>query len=165
MKYLSILRHGKSCWENTLPDIARPLADRGLQAIHNISQFWKFNLTIPEILISSHAERCLQTANIVHEILQIPLEIDSFWYGSHIFSNPWNMLKKIQNTANQWEHIGICGHNPGLLIFCNFLIRHQNIQKLPTGTVIQIEFDKTNWHELSGNSGDIMAIIKPKELI
>lgn len=65
MKYeLLLLRHGKSDWSTGDDDFHRPLKDRGKHAAQRIGVWLAQQKRIPDIIISSPAERALNSAQI-----------------------------------------------------------------------------------------------------
>ena len=61
MKNLIVIRHAKSDWNNNLPDLDRPISDRGKNDVKVMSKVIdKINLK-PEIIYSSPAKRTNET--------------------------------------------------------------------------------------------------------
>ena len=63
MKTLLILRHAKSSWDNTwLSDHERPLNDRGRRDAPRMGRLLRDEELVPDLIITSSAERALSTA-------------------------------------------------------------------------------------------------------
>ena len=66
MKTLLVLRHAKSSWKNaTLADYERPLNKRGKRDAPRMGELIKQEGIVPDLIISSSAERALATAEAV----------------------------------------------------------------------------------------------------
>ena len=71
MKKLSIIRHAKSDWSHNLPDMDRPISQRGrndADVMSNVIQ--DLNLE-PQIIFSSPATRTIQTYQRLKKIFQV----------------------------------------------------------------------------------------------
>ncbi|HNA40311.1 MAG TPA: histidine phosphatase family protein, partial [Chitinophagales bacterium] len=62
MKSLSIIRHAKSDWSTGVDDIARPLNERGKNAVVLIGNYLQQQKIKPDLIISSPAKRAQDTA-------------------------------------------------------------------------------------------------------
>ena len=71
MKELIFLRHAKSSWDNNLDDRNRPLSEKGVNRIVNISRVSKKIFTDSEIIYSSPAIRAISTGLIMMNTLKI----------------------------------------------------------------------------------------------
>jgi phosphohistidine phosphatase SixA len=84
-KELFIVRHAKSSWDlENISDIDRPLSLRGIRNAYEMARHLKIERNIPELFISSPANRALHTATIflnVFELLFDKLKIDNRLYG------------------------------------------------------------------------------------
>ena len=69
MVELLLLRHGKSDWSTNTIDFDRPLKKRGKRNAKQIGMWLLDNDLIPDLIISSPANRAISTAKIVAEIL------------------------------------------------------------------------------------------------
>ncbi len=66
MKTLLVLRHAKSSWGNMqLGDHERPLNKRGKRDAPRMGQLLKQEALTPHLIISSTAERAMQTGELI----------------------------------------------------------------------------------------------------
>ena len=73
-KILQITRHAKSDWSyEQIADIDRPLKEKGILRAYQVSHKVKKADLIPDLLISSPANRALHTAVIFARVLGVPL--------------------------------------------------------------------------------------------
>src|SRR6187431_20320 len=94
MKYLTVLRHAKSSWDQPgLSDHDQPLNQRGLLSVPAIAGFLKKTyfggqddkplMMPPDGIICSTAVRALTTAQMVRETFGLPAE--SLLLDSHLY--------------------------------------------------------------------------------
>src|SRR6478735_7572769 len=75
MKQLIIVRHAKSSWDNPLlADFDRPLNKRGETDAPRMGKRIKERKIIPDLVISSPAERALSTCKVFCNAFQFPVE-------------------------------------------------------------------------------------------
>ena len=103
MKQLILVRHGKSSWENNIPDEKRPLKKRAYNdaavVLKTFKEFVGGNLT----LWSSPAVRAHTTAKLFKEKLQIPDE--RFTVKKDLYTFDENqLLSVIKSCPNELDH-------------------------------------------------------------
>ena len=77
MKILYFLRHAKSSWgDSSLSDFERPLNERGLKSAPLMGETMRDKEFLPEIIVSSPAQRSRQTAGLVKDSANIGGEIE-----------------------------------------------------------------------------------------
>jgi hypothetical protein len=64
------------------------------------------------------------------------------------------LLEFVQNIDNQYHTVMIIGHDPLLSKFANFLQKSFK-EKLPAGTVMELEFSSETWKDIAQNSAAI----------
>ena len=146
MKELILLRHAKSSWDNNLDDRNRPLTEKGVNRIINISKASSdFFLNI-DIIYSSPAIRAISTAIITSTVLNInfsKMNVDENLYS---FSSQ-NILRFIRSIDNKFNRVLCVGHNPAFTDVANLLGNKQLIH-LPTAGWIKFKFNESNWKDL-----------------
>ncbi|MDN3670004.1 histidine phosphatase family protein [Echinicola jeungdonensis] len=146
MKNLIICRHAKSSWDDPfLDDHKRPLAKRGIRDAPRMAQRLKDRNIIPDLMVSSGAERAKATALAAAEILQYPEEKISFTDELYHASSG-SILRTIRHSPVDVNTLFIFGHNPGL----NDLIEDLggNIDNLPTCGQFGFQFETNTWNEV-----------------
>lgn len=160
MKRLILVRHGKSSWDNNLPDHKRPLKKRAyndaevvLNAFQNFhdpgGMFW-----------SSHAVRAHETAKLFKERLNVA---DSdFQVKQELYTfNQNDLLSVIQSCTNDIEKLMVFGHNPAMTILVNSL-GDKKIDNLPTTGLCVIDFPVDSWKDI--RKGKTLLTLLPKNL-
>ncbi|NJY64256.1 histidine phosphatase family protein [Salinimicrobium sp. CDJ15-81-2] len=160
MKKLILVRHGKSSWNEDLPDDERPLKKRAYKdadlVINAFSGFKNDRLTI----WSSYAVRALTTANIFKDKLSIP---DSrFEVKNDLYTfNGSQLLKVIESCSDEIDALMVFGHNPAMTSVVNRL-GDQDFDNIPTTGLSMIEFETDRWKSLK--HGKTLLYLFPKNL-
>ena len=75
IKSLHIVRHGKSSWDfEDISDIDRPLSPRGINNAYLMSKKLSERKVVPDLFLTSPANRALYTSIIFARILKFPYE-------------------------------------------------------------------------------------------
>ncbi len=161
MKTLYLIRHAKSSWkEHDLSDFDRPLNGRGKKAAPFMGQRLKQQGILPDLILSSSANRAFTTAKIIADEIGYPktaivttedLYLASVQAMLHII----NSIENIHNT------VFIFAHNPGTTALSYYLTDHY-IDNVPTTGICKIEFKTDNWQEISGGTGTLKYFDYPK---
>lgn len=116
---------------------------------------------LPEIIVSSPAERALQTAHLVKESagFSIPLILDDRIYEA----SPQTLKQIVTGLPNEIESAMLIGHNPGIEGFIRNLSGRS--EPMPTAALAVIDLDTHFWSEIGTAAGHLFDIIRPKELM
>ena len=74
MKKLIFLRHAKSSWEEPVLDRNRSLSSKGIKAIQKVALHWKELFNEAELILTSPANRALNTATIMAHTIGYDLQ-------------------------------------------------------------------------------------------
>lgn len=115
---------------------------------------------VPQLIVSSPAMRALFTARHFAQVWgksagKIQLELDIYE------ANTTALLKVVNELDDQYEHVALFGHNPGLTDFANYL-SDANIYNIPTSGTVFVEFALDKWSEISYHSGRLIEFDFPK---
>ena len=160
MKWIYILRHAKSSWEDSsLADFDRPLNGRGLTAARFIGEMMSERKLRPELIISSPAKRALQTATLVKEASgsAAPIRYDGRIYEAAISTLSLIVSEIDENVVSAI----IVGHNPGMEGLVNFLTGVP--EPMPTAALISISLNIQAWTELGPRCGTVQFSVRPRE--
>lgn len=146
MKNLILIRHSKSSWETPLKDVDRPLSRRGIFDAHLISSKISDYLPKSFVVWSSYAKRAKETAVIISQNLNIPLDTIIFKTDLYTFDED-DLEKEIKKCENNFDNLILFGHNDAIT---NFVNKFGNlfIQNVPTSGVVSLQFPINNWKEL-----------------
>ena len=163
MKTLYIVRHAKSSWKYPeLSDEERPLLEKGKKRTRKIIDFLQKQEVKPDLIISSHAERALETARIIAHGLNYPIDdIEVSRQVYHAYADKlYDLFYDLQDSA---ESLMIVGHNPSFTTFANYFL-DEKIEWLPTSGVVSVQFDTDSWVNLPSAKCKTNFVIYPREL-
>ncbi len=161
MKNLLIMRHAKSDWGNNLPDIERPLNNRGKKAAPLMADYLKKVKKKPDIILSSPAKRALSTALIMKEILGLDKDIKIvkvFYFG---FMN--ELIDSIKDIDNTYDTVLIVGHNPVWEDLVSDLTGAADYI-MPTAAIASIIFNTDDWQKITETDSTLEWSVTPKSL-
>lgn len=160
MKTLLLIRHGKSCWDNNLKDIYRPLKKRAYKDIKLVSKKLKSDITEDFKFLSSPAVRANETAKFYFE--RLGLDQKKIELHSELYTFDSEELEDfISNIPDDIDKLVIFGHNPALTTFAS---RAGDIffGNIPTSGVVKIEFENRSWKDC--DNGKTVLHLFPKSL-
>jgi phosphohistidine phosphatase len=174
MKYLTIVRHAKSSWASSgTVDHDRVLNDRGKRAAPAVGTFLYRTyfggaeaapiLPKPERLVTSTALRALGTAQIMAEVMRLgpeTMELDSRLY----LAEAPELLKAVQGFNEDWQHVMMFGHNPGMHEFAERLLARSHVTKMPTCTAVLMALPQAFWGLCDWGQAQLIGCITPKTL-
>lgn len=174
MKYLTIVRHAKSSWNQPgLADHDRCLNERGNRAAPAVARFlWTTYLggeksepllPSPSRLISSTALRAMTTAQIMRETFQMPKEHLLLSQGLYLASET-RLMATVRELDESWDHVMVFGHNPGLHDFVNRLLARARVPKFPTCAVAIMGLPNELWSMTDWNEAQLVGYLTPKTL-
>lgn len=171
MLTLSILRHAKSSRDNPrMPDIERPLNERGRTAAPLIGAFLAREKLVPELVLCSTSVRTRETAGLlfgsISQAARPPVQFESVLY----LASGRTLLGRVRKGGDG-RHLMIIGHNPGLQMLALELIGEGEEalisaieQKLPTAALVVVRFDVAGWADVRAGSGMLARYVTPKLL-
>jgi len=114
MKLVTLLRHAKSSWADSgQKDFDRPLNDRGLRDAPMMSQRLLDRSCTPDAIACSAAIRTRQTAQFMLDVHSLSEQAITF-HDDLYLASAGTLLDYIQRTNNEFAHLMIIAHNPGL---------------------------------------------------
>jgi phosphohistidine phosphatase len=168
MKILTLLRHGKSDWSaDYLADYDRPLKARGRRDALAMGEYVASLDLVPELIVSSPAERAQQTAELFAEAAGYDEEIA--WADAIYGATPDELLAVLCRLPDDAEHILLVGHNPGFEELASHLIGtapHGPTWdvRLPTAAIAHMHLDVPSWRDVQYGCGQLQWWMTPKLL-
>ena len=169
MKTLTLLRHAKSDWDDTVPrDFDRPLNPRGRRAARTIGREMKRLGLRFDHVIASPAVRVRETLGEVEAAFgTLAPEFDKRIY----LADPDTLLDLIRGTPDAAETLLLAGHNPGLEQLVLALsaptagpLRGEVEIKYPTATLAELRLPIERWMDVSDGTADLSRFIRPRDL-
>lgn len=162
MKTLYIVRHAKSSWEYNVPDDERPLLQKGIKRTNKIAAYLQKKNIKPDLIISSHAVRALDTAKIIAEAIGYPEEKISV--SSQVYHGGTDQLyDELFKLPDDIQSVMLFGHNPTFTSFANHFL-NKKIEWLPTSAVVSIAFKTDTWVKIPMCKWSTKFVITPREL-
>ena len=167
MKYLGLLRHAKSDWDDlALRDFDRRLNDRGLKGAALMGAHIRNQGVRWEKLLASPAERVRRTLEASG--LDVPTEFDQEAY----LADSSTLMGLIGKHGGAARSLLVAGHNPGLQELALKLVgpEHENpllgevLAKYPTASFAVIELQIDSWSECGPGCGTIVHFARPRDL-
>jgi len=161
LKYLYIIRHAKSCWEDpSLGDFDRPLNTRGNKDALLMADIMKKEEKIPDLIISSTAVRAFRTAKVFAEAFRMDpesIQLEASLYEASL-EDVFGVLKAIPNSV---DNVYLFGHNPSLTYFVNHF-GEKPLDNLPTTGVMKILFTGNDWGYFDAKNASNSRFLYPK---
>ncbi len=151
MKQLCIIRHAKSDWSMHLPDVERPLNERGRRQAVELAKFLEENKLYPDKIITSKAVRTQQTATLIANEIAFPIqEIQA--ETSLYLATPDNLMQAVWSTPDEVEVLYLIAHNPGVTDFSYLLTGEYKTFK--TSGMTHVVFPRLNhWEDVQEQTG------------
>lgn len=162
MKYLYLIRHAKSSWDNpNQTDFERTLNQRGEKDAPQMAKLLKSKNVFPDLIISSPATRAFTTAEIFAAHLNyIPDSIES---DARIYEASTNNLADvIHEVDDNYNTVFLFGHNPGISNFANML-SNKPVPDFPTCAVAGFELNIDLWSKAERYCGKFNFFEYPKK--
>jgi len=162
-KTLLLLRHATAEDQSQMfKDFDRELVSRGIMDAARMGHYLKQQGRVIESIKASGAARTLQTAKMVAE--QIKFEVDEVETVDKLYSGgPQAYLAAISATPETVQVLLICGHNPDISYFAEYLTG-ANIGSMQKCSLVIIDFEDQNWAEVSGKTGELVKLVTPEDL-
>jgi phosphohistidine phosphatase len=160
-RVLYLVRHAKSSWDDpSLDDRDRPLNKRGRKNAPDMGRRMREQGHVPDLIISSPANRALTTARIIASELGLDPEairVDDDLY----FSGTRGMLGALDQVDDRYRRVMLTGHNPTMTSLLNDLSNAQ-VYNMPTCAIAIIGFDMDSWSNVHTTDGVLLGYDYPK---
>lgn len=161
MKILYLNRHAKSSWSNPLlSDHDRPLNKRGERDAPFMGSVLRKKGILPDLIVSSPANRAYTTACIIAEKLGYPVG-DIQKNKDLYFSGTSGMIDVIRSVADDVDSLMLFGHNPDFTATAEYLTGDY-IENIPTCGNYCIQFNISSWKEIGEGNGKKVFFEYPK---
>lgn len=164
MKTLYLVRHSKAVQRKPqLPDFERTLVKSGEKNALDMAKKLKKEGFIPDLFMSSTANRALETAHIFAQGLKYPIEKILVKDDLYNEMSEEALLYIIRQLDNRYNSLMLFGHNPVFTDLAAYLIAdfHEDI---PKSGIVGIEFTATEWKTIAPQTGRLMLFEYPKRL-
>jgi len=161
VKEIILVRHAKSSWRDpSLDDHSRPLNKRGKRDAPEMGDRLAQRGYQPDLLVSSSADRALETARTMAGELGYPLEhirVEERLYHAS-FDELLGVIRGVDESVGT---LMLFGHNPGFTDLAN-LLGPRDIFNMPTCAVLHLRFDTASWNAIGQAAGREVLYDFPK---
>jgi phosphohistidine phosphatase len=146
MKTVILIRHAKSDWsEAGLPDIDRPLNERGKRDAPVMAHRLLDKKIKIDAFISSPAKRAAKTAKIIAG--EYGKKKDKIIFKDKLYlAEPATFFEVIEEADDDAETIAIFSHNNGLTDFAN-LLTDTRVDNIPTCGIFAVKAECDRWKD------------------
>ncbi len=161
MKTIYLIRHAAAVErESSQKDLERTLSAEGREEAKKMAHRFRQLTSAPDIWISSHARRALETAFIFAEIFHIPEQqviMNKKIYDETTGSRLLSILQALEEPAKSCV---LFGHEPTLSDLAALLVSHYSAP-LPKTGILGIVFPATKWSHIEPAQGLINTVLFP----
>ena len=171
MKFLTLLRHAKSGWDDpALRDFDRPLNKRGRRAARTIGREMRAQGLAFDAVVASPAARVVETLADVGEGYG---EAFAPAFEPRIYlASAATLLELVRQADDKADRLLLVGHNPGLERLALLLTREEAgdgmrgdlADKYPTATIAEIALPVESWNEIEAGAGRLSRFIRPRDV-
>lgn len=171
MKKLTLLRHAKSSWDDTVArDFDRPLNEKGKRAANIVGAFVnRNNLTFDQVL-ASPAVRVVETLENFEEASGLSIEPE--WDRRIYLASGVTLMDVLRGANTDADHVLMVGHNPGLEDLIFDLVPDDGTSpdrdavevKYPTAALAEISLNIDVWDDIADGCGVIDRFTRPRDL-
>ena len=158
---LFLIRHAKSRWDDVaLPDMERPLADRGKRDAPMMGKRLAKRQVKPDLILSSPALRALSTAEIIANELDYKAKdivVDDRLYATDAEA----LLGVVGELSDKLKCVMLFGHNPELTDLAHRLSKE--VALMPTCAVAQFTFESKSWSTIGAVKPAKVVLDYPKQ--
>jgi phosphohistidine phosphatase len=154
---LVLLRHAKSDWPEGVPDVERPLADRGVREAPIAGRWLRDNVPRIDLVVHSPAKRAADTWALVAAELGYSPEVR---VDVRLYSEPVDTLLQVVTTLPADAHtVLFVGHNPELSALAATLSGSDVELKTAGIAVLSTDGD---WKAFTPGSAELRQVVTPR---
>ena len=170
MKTLTLLRHAKSDWTDTVArDFDRPLNGKGKRAAALIGRHLRSVSPDLDHVVASPAIRVVETLAEVQRGFGRTLAPD--WDRRIYLASAMTLMDVVRDLPDAVTDVLLVGHNPGLEDLVLLLVpatagalRAAVADKYPTASVARLTFAREGWADITVGGGTLEAFVRPRDL-
>ena len=164
VKNLILVRHAEATEGGAgVKDIERELTAKGHRDAPRIGRYFYENQILPDMILSSSAQRARSTAELMAE--QLKYELNQISYVDELYNaSVRTLLSTINQGDDAWSILVLVGHNPAISYLSEYL-SGEPIGSMDPASYVQIEFEADSWQEVSQNSGRFIIYQTPENTI
>ena len=160
-KILYLVRHAKSSdADSSLQDFDRPLNDRGFSNAPEMGKRLHKQGIQVDLIVASPSKRTTQTIELIAK--EIKYDFEKIQWDSTIYRCTANaLLQSINRVDDAINSVMFVGHNPSITQMANFLQTDSTFSEVPTGGVVAIRFQTSDWESVSSKNAQLLFFMRP----
>jgi phosphohistidine phosphatase len=171
MKTLTLLRHAKSSWDDTVArDFDRPLNAKGQRAAATMGRHMKSLGLAFDHVVAAPAQRVIET--IDHVVTGYGETLAPAWDRRIYLASAATLLDIVRELPDAHGRVLLVGHNPGLEDLVLLLVPDRSDdalrdgieEKYPTASLAELTLDSEHWTEFTANAANLSRFIRPRDL-
>ncbi len=170
MKTLTLLRHAKSDWTDTVArDFDRPLNGKGKRAAALIGQHLRGLSPNVDHVVASPAVRVVETLEAVQNGFGRTLA--PAWDRRIYLASAVTLLDVVRDLPGAVADVLLVGHNPGLEDLVLLLVpdvagplRDAVEEKYPTASIARLTFAVDAWSDVAAGGAVLEQFVRPRDL-
>ena len=170
MKTLTLLRHAKSGWDDTVPrDFDRPLNGKGRRAAQTVGRHLKLEGVTFDHIVASPATRVQET--LAEVATGYGGALAPHWDKRIYLASAATLLDVVRELPDTVGHALLVGHNPGLEDLVLLLVadaaaglRDAVEEKYPTASVATLALPVDRWADLAEGGATLARFVRPRDL-
>jgi phosphohistidine phosphatase len=163
---LVLLRHSKAVPPETMPDLDRPLSDRGRADAAAAGRYLVAQGIEPDLVLCSPSTRTRETWEYAAEAGVIATDV---WYDRRIYSADTDeLLDVLHDVPAEVRTVILVGHGPGVPWLADELTldgtnpqRVELTKKYPTSGLAVLHHT-TRWSDLAADDADLVDYVIPR---
>lgn len=161
MKTVFLVRHARAVKrQKKLPDVERSLVPRGQKESRKVARNLCRAKIAPNLLISSHANRAIQTAHLFAKELEYAVQKVLIREVVYEAGDGADLMAMLHGLDDAFGSAMIFGHEPTLSDLACRLVPMFNFT-MPKSGVVGIDLPVDKWGQVEGESGTIVYLDAP----
>jgi len=159
-RFLYLLRHAQSADKQMgQRDSDRELTPEGVKQSIIIGSFLFRQNIVPDIILSSTAERAKATAGLIADTVKVDLEKIQLHEDLYDASTR-TFYQFLTQLEDQYQHIMCVAHNPAISYVAEYLTKSE-IGDMPPAGIAIIKFNIQSWKDIGEGNGELMNYVNP----
>jgi phosphohistidine phosphatase len=162
MKRLFLIRHATALpRESSIPDFERSLIPKGIKEAKKVAKRISKNGQIEGVLISSPANRALETAHIFAKTWDYPVQKIILKQELYDYSSGSEIWTMIQNFEDDWHTVMLFGHDPSLSELAGTMAKGFK-ELMPKSGALGFSWNAESWKQVTPERGRLILLEFPK---
>jgi phosphohistidine phosphatase len=159
-KHIILIRHAQSeGMQSGLKDIERRLTSEGSKDAMRMGKLLFEANIIPDLILSSSAERTTETTRYICE--QLDFDFEKVVFEEDLYESSVRLLvKSIEKINSEHKCVFLIAHNPSISYLAEYLTG-EVIGNLPPCGVVNLSSEIDSWKEISQGSCELIKFYDP----